>query len=628
MRTESYRFHEPQRIRRALRRCVLASACVLPAYLAFAGTLYVDSASGRDSNGGSSLQDAYRSIQRAADRAEPGDIVLVQPGIYFESVRVAGRGTADNPIIFRAVNGEEGTVVISGADSEIRGKRVLWEPVSPSNGLYRIACSCGWPARVLADGLDLYPYGNRAELTQFTTHAGPGPKRGYAYEPAEQMLYVRLHADENGNYPDPREHLVCVAPPTGEGFDGTLIRKPSDYNFAIIGNDPAYVVIEGFTFETPGVAGVYVESDHVTVRDCWFIGCRTGVSGNYQEEFYDESVGADDYFNLRHTAAATERAAANVVVEYCSFTQKPVMEDIRELIGPSAVWPGGKKDRFALMWHRKVQGYGLPSDKFKYETGIICRAGRNWTVRRNRIQDAFEGLSSHSVSGSENLSVLENVFCEIADNAVETEDHSQGMLIAGNFMIDCLEPISLQPLRGLPWPGSITVKENVIMNREFEWPEELVQRSAFKIGMSPRNWSLPQIQSEMAPVPQSPLRLPGSGMLVYSNTVYFPGGSVCKMIGKRGTQIENVVFSNNLFVADSLVPPDQKIAPDTFRFVGNTVASASANEFKDGSIAAGDGGTVCTSPHEFVKPESLPPAGPRCGKLTETGSVFEKSFQP
>jgi len=54
------------------------------------------------------------SIQAAAQRAAPGDTVLIQDGIYRETVQVSASGTADNPIVIKAAPGAH--PVITGAD--------------------------------------------------------------------------------------------------------------------------------------------------------------------------------------------------------------------------------------------------------------------------------------------------------------------------------------------------------------------------------------------------------------------------------------------------------------------------------------------------------------------------------
>ncbi len=83
---------------------------------------YVVSTAGSDANVGS-ISAPLRSIQHAANLAQPGDTILIRGGTYRETVRPARSGTADDPITFRAYDNE--TVTVSGLDV-VRG----WDPAS------------------------------------------------------------------------------------------------------------------------------------------------------------------------------------------------------------------------------------------------------------------------------------------------------------------------------------------------------------------------------------------------------------------------------------------------------------------------------------------------------------------
>jgi len=75
-------------------------------------TYYV-SPSGSDNNAGAE-NSPFKTITRAANLATAGDLVLINPGTYRESVLLKNSGTSDRPITFKAVT--PGTVVIDGAD--------------------------------------------------------------------------------------------------------------------------------------------------------------------------------------------------------------------------------------------------------------------------------------------------------------------------------------------------------------------------------------------------------------------------------------------------------------------------------------------------------------------------------
>ena len=93
----------------------LAGALVFAfaATVAFAAEYYVSEAGSDDGPG--SLDKPFRTIQRAAEKMEPGDVCLVRGGIYRETVRPPRGGEPGKPIRFRAYPGE--TVTLSGLEA-------------------------------------------------------------------------------------------------------------------------------------------------------------------------------------------------------------------------------------------------------------------------------------------------------------------------------------------------------------------------------------------------------------------------------------------------------------------------------------------------------------------------------
>lgn len=78
---------------------------------------YFVSPSGSDTNAGTSSA-PFRTIQRAANVAQAGDVVEIRAGTYRENVIPTSSGTAGNPIIFRAYGSEvvnlRGTELLTG----------------------------------------------------------------------------------------------------------------------------------------------------------------------------------------------------------------------------------------------------------------------------------------------------------------------------------------------------------------------------------------------------------------------------------------------------------------------------------------------------------------------------------
>lgn len=76
-----------------------------------------------------------RTISRAAAQAEPGDTILVLPGIYREHVQPARSGTPELPIVYQAATG--GAVIVRGSNAwapawEERGPSIVYGAFDPA----------------------------------------------------------------------------------------------------------------------------------------------------------------------------------------------------------------------------------------------------------------------------------------------------------------------------------------------------------------------------------------------------------------------------------------------------------------------------------------------------------------
>ncbi len=78
---------------------------------------YHVSVQGADSNKGTKKKAPFRTIQHAADVAQPGDVVTVHAGVYREEINPPRGGTSDKQrIVYQSAKGE---------DVEIRGSEVV-----------------------------------------------------------------------------------------------------------------------------------------------------------------------------------------------------------------------------------------------------------------------------------------------------------------------------------------------------------------------------------------------------------------------------------------------------------------------------------------------------------------------
>jgi hypothetical protein len=77
-------------------------------------TTWFVSTTGKDNNLGS-IEQPFKTINKCANVAQPGDTCSIREGIYREWVQPKNSGQPDAPITFEAYNGEK--VVLSGTQT-------------------------------------------------------------------------------------------------------------------------------------------------------------------------------------------------------------------------------------------------------------------------------------------------------------------------------------------------------------------------------------------------------------------------------------------------------------------------------------------------------------------------------
>jgi parallel beta-helix repeat protein len=130
-----------------------------------ARTLYV-APGGSDEATGTDPSHPLATIQRAADRSQPGDLVSVAAGIYRESVNVATSGTDTGPIVFRGAPG----AVLDGADPAFVSG-AAW--TDRGNGIWSIATGYATDLVVTEAGR-LFDYDSLDALTSLEAGAPGG----------------------------------------------------------------------------------------------------------------------------------------------------------------------------------------------------------------------------------------------------------------------------------------------------------------------------------------------------------------------------------------------------------------------------------------------------------------------
>lgn len=537
-------------------------------------TIYVDANSGKDSNSGTQ-KSPLCSIQKAVDMVNPGDTVLIAPGVYFENIKITRAGSAAQPITLRA-SGKPGSVIITAADKKIRNGKAKWECIDESLQLYRTKFTHS-PCRMLYSGIDLFPYNSLEELKTFSVHylrtgkATEGHKKGIVKLPAAYhgfyfdenscYLYVRLH--EKGRYGsrNPADHTISVGAITAPGSNGHHIGLPAHCNLFIdCGNDANYF-LDGLMFETPGAAGVITKSNRVVMRNCVFKGCRFGAWSS------GETVG--------------------IFIENCRYDQAHAYNDAIEVISRNHS-PELAKDFPSYHWTRK-RNYKNSRKLVNYETGIAGGPGKYWHIRNCDIIDTFEGLSTWGMSNTKSWRVYGNNMQRHVDNAVEAENHSYDLRIHNNLFVDIFEPLSYQPNSGLPWPGPVFVYRNVFYNTPGVTPLLSVignLHGTFKMGIPgvswnriQMNWHKPDNSDIECRFTKRVVFIPYPGYMTFNNTILLKEHTLMSLpMPVHSRELANVRYFNNIIQVHDLSSRGTSWNGGVTEFYRNAVIKSPAKE--------------------------------------------------
>ncbi len=212
-------------------------AIFLVAQAALADVYHV-SPSGDDSADGDAGH-PFQTIARAAGWARAGDIVIIAPGVYRESVAFSHSGQRDKPITFAA--DKAGTAIITGAEP-----LTIWTPVPDHSGQY----ITDWPYDFIID--------HNPDGSPVRNHGAPAPVGC-----AEQILWQShplrqvMKSDDliaGSFFVDWQYHTLTVWLPGGidpresqvEGCVRSTLFGPMEKDGVFA--DARYIVIRGLTF--------------------------------------------------------------------------------------------------------------------------------------------------------------------------------------------------------------------------------------------------------------------------------------------------------------------------------------------------------------------------------------------
>jgi len=359
-----------------------------------------------------------QSLQKAADRLQAGDTLLLAEGTYHQSFKLTRSGTAGKPITIRAK--APGKVIITGAmKTTPKFERVdgaIYKPVPASikatmeapklekveGAVYKTK----WiPARkwsgsgtrqawVIADGRNLYNYTSMEEMrTCRRKGRDTTPLEGFFYK--DEEMYIRLLGGA-----DPNKANVAISRP------GTTILVD------IKGRE--HIVLEGLRFHAaPDVAvrvGVrlhpHTVCKHIVIRDCYFFGFHKAIVG--------QNVRVD------RPGGAVEFGPSNVTIEYCQFSNYPTYDWLHysmhleqpawramyhSTLGGNAILPGGNVSAWKIRHcyiHDTYDGIGVactgekgrddPASQHEYAYNLLHRCADD-NIEFDSIE--YAGVRAH-----------------------------------------------------------------------------------------------------------------------------------------------------------------------------------------------------------------------------------------
>jgi Right handed beta helix region len=232
---------------------------------------YVDGSSRSASDGNAGSEAApWKTIQHAADQAEPGDIIYVKAGIY-KPFEIEVSGTAGNHITFAAYPGHEHEVIVDGSGTKVRG-------VIEAHGQSYLTISGFRVQNAPTDAItiegspagsrDIHILNNQIENTGNAGIYTAGLIMGGTHDVGEYRLFdVLIEGNEvtKTNVGNGGNEAISV----GGGLDGFVIRKNWVHDSEQYGIDVKFGAIKG---EISGNLihgiekhGIYLDSNSRTV---------------------------------------------------------------------------------------------------------------------------------------------------------------------------------------------------------------------------------------------------------------------------------------------------------------------------------------------------------------------------
>ncbi|MBD3345419.1 MAG: hypothetical protein GF401_10195 [Chitinivibrionales bacterium] len=234
----------------------------------FSGRAYHVSATTGSQNGDGSLPAPFLRIMAAADRAQPGDTIMVHQGIYRGRIAPPQGGEPGSPIVYMAFPGD--TVFLKGSN--------IWDPswealTTKANTFYAS------PDPALFTDDSQYDGANPFEIELIGSRSSPAATLGQVFVDGERMTEV----DEEGKlfqgswWYDSLSKNIYLCFPSGKNPDSSMVEITTQRRvFAPHLRELGYITVKGFIMEHCG--NQYPASWYMPgyPPQAGLLGCRSG----------------------------------------------------------------------------------------------------------------------------------------------------------------------------------------------------------------------------------------------------------------------------------------------------------------------------------------------------------------
>jgi hypothetical protein len=212
-------------------------------------TYYVDGGAGKDSNSGTSVNSALKTVAKSLELIAAGDTVLIRKGLYREGINLTAgaSGTANKPITFGSYG--DGEVILDGSN-----KTGIWEKV---NGTVWRTKKTDWQA-----GQNIEPIAvvvNDVALKQVT--------QGQNGSTAPQVGLPGVSSG-SGKWHNGTEFMTADMGSVDPNTADIVVPKFSQDQAHVFFYQKEYITFKGLTVRGSGSNGIWGYGNHIRVESC------------------------------------------------------------------------------------------------------------------------------------------------------------------------------------------------------------------------------------------------------------------------------------------------------------------------------------------------------------------------